>query len=166
MCGRFALESIPKQILDEFIITPPPISPRYNIAPTQKAPVVLDGHDGHPVIDEFRWGLIPSWAKDASAGVRAINARAEAIAEKPTFRDAFRKRRCLVPASGFYEWKRDGKTKTPYYFSSQKELVVFAGLWERWSGGAEVIRSFTIITTKANILMASIPLLTTVVPYG
>lgn len=156
MCGRFALQSIPKQILDEFVIIPPPILPRYNIAPTQKAPVVLVGHDDKPVMDELRWGLIPSWAKDASVGVRAINARAETIAEKPTFRDAFRKRRCLVPASGFYEWRRDGKTKTPYYFTSREEPVVFAGLWERWTDGAETIYSFTIITTEANGMMAPI----------
>ena len=156
MCGRFALQSIPKQVLDEFIIIPPPVLPRYNIAPTQKAPVVLVGHDGQPVMDELRWGLIPSWAKDVSAGVRAINARAETIAEKPTFRDAFRKRRCLVPASGFYEWRRDGKTKTPYYFTSRKDPIVFAGLWEQWTDGAETIHSFTIITTEANGLMAPI----------
>jgi putative SOS response-associated peptidase YedK len=142
--------------LDEFVIVPSPVLPRYNIAPTQKAPVVLVGRDGRPMMDELRWGLIPYWDKDASVGVRAINARAETIAEKPTFRDAFRKRRCLVPASGFYEWKRDGKTKTPYYFTSWGEPVVFAGLWERWSGGADVIHSFTIITIEANSLIAPI----------
>lgn len=156
MCGRFALQSVPKQILDEFVIIPPPILPRYNIAPTQKAPVVFTGGNGKPIMDELRWGLIPSWAKDVSTSVRAINARAETIAEKPTFRDAFKKRRCLVPATGFYEWKREGKTKTPYYFTSRSRALVFAGLWERWTDGDVSILSFTIITTEANSLMAPI----------
>jgi putative SOS response-associated peptidase YedK len=155
MCGRFALQSIPKPVLDEFVIIPPPVKPRYNIAPTQPVPVVLAGHDGKPVMAELRWGLIPPWAKDISVGVRAINARAETVAEKPAFRDAFGKRRCLVPASGFYEWKREGKTRTPYYFTSRNGPIVFAGLWERWDGG-EIIRSFAIITTEANGLMSPI----------
>lgn len=156
MCGRFALSSIPKSIFDEFVIVPPPVRARYNIAPTQHAPVVLQDSGHSPALENLYWGLIPSWAKDKSGGVRAINARAETVAEKPAFRDAFRHRRCLIPATGFYEWKREGRIRTPYYFTSDSKPLVIAGLWECWRGDEGTVRSFTIITTGANGTMAAI----------
>lgn len=157
MCGRFTLFADPT-VVAAFVQTPEPTlfdwEPRWNIAPTQ--PVVacrLDAHHGRELA-QMRWGLIPSWATDLSAGVKAINARAETVAEKPFFRSAFGKRRCLIPASGFYEWAKKGKAKQPYFIHPrQGELFAFAGLWETWSKSGSPVESCTIITTDANETM-------------
>ena len=141
MCGRFTLTS-PASKLVEFFSTLKPefeIEPRYNIAPTQMTPAILnDG--GVRILRMMRWGLVPSWAKDISDGARMINARAETVASKPAFRKAFEKRRCLIPADGFFEWKRSGKEKQPYLIRMRDEApFAFAGVWERWDdseGGA------------------------------
>jgi putative SOS response-associated peptidase YedK len=134
------------------------MSPRYNIAPTQ--PVAVIPNDGKRAIDFFTWGLIPSWAKDPSIGSRLINARSETLAEKPSFRSAYRRRRCLILADGFYEWQaREGtKTKVPYYIRLESgDPFGFAGLWEQWFApdGSEV-KSCTIVTTEPNELVGKI----------
>jgi putative SOS response-associated peptidase YedK len=136
---------------------PSDLAPRYNIASTRQIAAVRnrpDGEDREFVL--LRWGLIPSWAKDPSIGARMINARAETAPEKPAFRSAFRRRRCLVPASGFYEWQKQGRVKQPYYISlRERKPMAIAGLWERWEGteGAP-IESCTLLTTDANDLIA------------
>jgi putative SOS response-associated peptidase YedK len=127
--------------------------PRYNIAPTQSIAVVRQSTDRQaPVLELRRWGLIPPWAKDAAIGSRMINARVETAAEKPAFRAAFRRRRCLVPADGFYEWKPHPKRRTPHYIHLEAGRVFgLAGLFERWKSPAgEVVESCTLLTTAAN----------------
>jgi putative SOS response-associated peptidase YedK len=156
MCGRFALFA-DRSTVASFVQAPEPTfdwDARYNIAPTQSVIACrLSGNDRELV--RFRWGLIPSWAKDPSAGVKAINARAETLTEKPFFRTAFQKRRCLIPASGYFEWKTTGKKKQPF-FIHQGELVAFAGLWELWAKGDEPIFACTIITTAADETMLAL----------
>lgn len=136
-----------------------PIEKRYNVAPTQTAPVVRI-KEGARRLDMLRWGLIPSWSKDIKIGYKLLNARAESLGEKPSFRSAYRSRRCLIPASGFYEWKQNegSKIKQPYYITgSSTEILVFAGLWEEWrSPQGEVIESYTIITTDTNDLLKTL----------
>lgn len=122
--------------------------PQYNIAPTQKAPVVAVGEEGAEM-KALRWGLVPSWAKDEKIGARAINARAESVQDKPMFRAAFKQRRCLVPASGYFEWRVEAGGKQPYFIrQGDGELLMFAGLWEAWrpSDAGEWLRTFAIIT--------------------
>eukprot|EP00913_Durusdinium_trenchii_P019515 g18345.t1 len=133
------------------------LRPRYNIAPTQTAAIVRPADEGREVAFA-RWGLIPSWAKDIKIGYRMINARGETVAEKPSFRAAFKRRRCLVPASGYYEWKKlSAKTKQPYHIHRDDDgLIAFAGLWERWDAGDAPLESFTIITTAAGGALADI----------
>jgi putative SOS response-associated peptidase YedK len=159
MCGRYTLIRL-ADFTDMFPwIRPPDEAPpqRYNIAPTQ-AVAVVPNTPAHQV-DFFHWGFIPYWAKDASIGNRMINARVETVATKPIFRTALRRRRCAIPASGFYEWKKNSDgTKTPMYIRMKSgKPFAFAGLWERWNSpdGSEV-RSCTIITAKPNALMRSI----------
>ncbi len=134
--------------------------PRYNVAPTQEVVAVLSDGDspGHNRAEMMRWGLIPFWAKDSKIGARMINARAETVAEKPAFRNALKKRRCLILANGFYEWKKEEKGKTPMYIVSRdKAPFAMAGLYETWkSPEDEIVRSCTIITTSANSLMEQI----------
>jgi putative SOS response-associated peptidase YedK len=160
MCGRYTLHSKVSDLqrLLGSVAVPADLEERYNIAPTQAVPVVPN--DGSERIEFFRWGLIPAWAKDASIGSRMINARAETVAEKPSFRTAFKKRRCLVPADGFYEWRKeaDGKTKTPVHLRMRSgEPFAFAGLWESWTGpDGQELRTFTIITTTPNELAATV----------
>lgn len=158
MCGRFTLWVDLEQLARAFpwIDLPPELetlAPRYNIAPTQ--PVAVVPNTGDNRLDFFVWGLIPSWAKDPSIGSRMINARSETLAEKPSFRSAYKRRRCLVLADGFYEWQKGpGGSKLPYYIRMKSgEPFAFAGLWERWSSpyGDEVL-SCTIITTEPNEL--------------
>ncbi|MCG3206849.1 MAG: putative SOS response-associated peptidase YedK [Anaerolineae bacterium] len=159
MCGRFTLTQNSQQLAESFQQFAPPadFSPRYNIAPTQ--PVAVVANDGRQQIDFFVWGLIPSWAKEPSIGNKLINARAETLAEKPSFRSAYRRRRCLILADGFFEWRKNpDNSKTPLYIQLEgQEPFAFAGLWEQWHSpqGDEVL-SCTIITTEPNALMAKI----------
>lgn len=156
MCGRFTNRAQPEQIKTEFKVgkkNPDLYQARYNIAPSQLIDAVLAAENGR-ILSELKWGLVPSWAKDADIGNRMINARAETLAEKPSFRDAFKKRRCLIPASGFYEWRKKGAgAKQPFYFYlPDKEVFGFAGLWEEWldKESGELLETCTIITTEAN----------------
>jgi putative SOS response-associated peptidase YedK len=160
MCGRFTLAVPAAEIADLFEVDARlNLRPRYNIAPTQQAPVVRAKKDEGRELALLRWGLIPAWAKDPAIGNRMINARAESVAEKPAFRAAFKARRCLVPADGFYEWQKAGKGKQPFYIRRKdKQPFAFAGLYERWQNRAEgeILDTFTIITTEPNVLMAPI----------
>ncbi len=160
MCGRFTLTADTKQIQDAIpgIIVPQDIPPRWNVSPQQ--PIAVVPNDGKNTLDFFLWGLIPSWAKDPEIGNRMINARAETLTEKPAFRAAFRRRRCLVLADGFYEWRQvpGSKRKIPMYIKlASGKPFAFAGLWEVWhSPDGSVIPSATIITTHPNALMEPI----------
>lgn len=133
------------------------LSSNYNVAPSQDVPILRDNPEtGEREFAFARWGLIPSWAKDAKFGYHTINARAETVAEKPSFRAAYRKRRCLVPSSGFYEWKQDGARKQPYLIEMKdKKPMAFAGLWETWRDPQDesIVQSCTIIVTDANAFM-------------
>jgi putative SOS response-associated peptidase YedK len=152
MCGRFAQRSDPQRLAKEFkVVEVPQVEARYNIAPTQEILAVRELADGREMTF-FKWGLVPSWAKDTSMGARLINARSETVTEKPAFREAFKKRRCVIPADGFYEWQRTGGKKQPFFFYLRDERPFgFAGLWERWEGqGGQVINSCTILTTTSN----------------
>lgn len=157
MCGRYSFTQVTEAIADKFQVKEvPEISPRYNIAPTQQiATVLVDSESSERQLKMLRWGLIPSWAKDAKMGAKLINARAETVAEKPAFRAAFKKRRCLILADGFYEWQTQNGEKQPFYFRLENgEPFAFAGLWEHWEKGeGEPIESCTILTTEANELM-------------
>jgi putative SOS response-associated peptidase YedK len=159
MCGRYTLFKLDR-LLANFPARPPAsgVSPRYNIAPSQ--PVLAVGNDRPDVFDYYQWGLIPSWAKDSAIGNRMINARVETLAEKPAFRNALRRRRCLVPADGFYEWKAgaDGRTKTPMHIRLRSgEPFAFAGLWEAWRApDGSTIPSCTLVTGQPNELVAPI----------
>lgn len=159
MCGRYVLSTRPEVLsahfgLDEYCDYPP----RWNIPPGTDIPVIRHSPQGKRVLELLRWGLVPHWAKDAGMGQRLINARAETVAEKPAFRDAFRRRRCLIPADGFYEWKAVDKGKQPYYISLRSgEPMALGGLWESWRGAdGSVLRTCAIVTTGPNGLMASI----------
>jgi len=158
MCGRFTLAT-PPQIVAEFFELPavPDLQPRYNIAPTQGVPaVVVTLNEPERRLQLFRWGLIPASADDPSIGNRMINARAETAAEKPAFREAFRRRRCLVIADGFYEWQKLPKRKQPFYVRMRDaKPFAFAGLWDCWRKGDEPIRSCTLLTCPPNELVAS-----------
>jgi putative SOS response-associated peptidase YedK len=160
MCGRLVQQLSSERIADLFGAKQLEldVGGHYNVAPTQMVSVVLE-QDGQWVVSRLRWGLIPPWAPDVSIGSRMINARAETVAEKPAFKSAFRRRRCIVPADSFYEWKRTGTTKTPYVIERQdKQPLAFAGLWEVWrpKSSDAAVRSFTIITTEANQLVSAI----------
>ena len=152
MCGRFGQKASSAELAAAFEAAwrcEEPRLPRFNIAPTQHAPVLLSDA-GRRVLDVFRWGLIPSWAKDAKIGNKMINARAEGVAEKPAYRAAFQRRRCLVPASGFYEWKKAGGARVPHWIhAADGEPLTFAGLWEIWRPEKDVepVVTFTILTT-------------------
>lgn len=161
MCGRYLLTSPVESMRTLFdVLERPNLQPRFNIAPTQDIAAVRRGEEGARHLVLLRWGLIPHWAKEASIGARMINARAESVAEKPAFRSAFRHRRCLIPADGFYEWQARGKgPKQPYVITLAEDgLMAFAGLWESWrdpESGVEV-ESATIITTDANAGLSAI----------
>ena len=155
MCGRFAQKSPAKKIRKQFKVEDvPPLVERYNVAPTQSVLVVREAPDGREAT-LLRWGLVPRWAKDPAVGNRLINARAETVAEKPSFREAFARRRCLVPLDGFYEWSRRGERKRPFYFHLRDgEPFAVAGLWEAWEGEGGVLETCTLLTTGANELLA------------
>lgn len=161
MCGRYTIAKQLQFLEERFDISAlDPISlPRYNIAPGQAVPAIIDMGEG-PQLRMMRWGLVPSWAKDPLIGNRMINARAETVATKPSFRTPLQRRRCLVPADSFYEWSvgPDGRSKTPFRILLQSgELFAFAGLWDRWQKDEQDhLESCTIITTEANRFMAPI----------
>lgn len=154
MCGRYALYADGEQLAWRFgVPVPHPVAPRYNIAPSQ--PILALRHNPDTNTREwthFVWGLVPAWAQDPSIGNRMINARAETLREKPAFRNAYRYRRCIVPVSGFYEWKKTGRTKQPYFVRAADNLPMgLAGLWEVWrSPDGSELHTCTIITTDAN----------------
>lgn len=157
MCGRYSFAIEDALILERFglRVRTAIYKARYNCTPTQNLAVIVN--TAPDALQFFRWGLIPSWAKESSMGNKLINARAETLTEKPSFRNAFRNRRCLVPVTGFFEWKRD-TGKTPYHIRLKSgEPFCFAGLWDKWiNPGGEAIHSFTIITTTPNELMENI----------
>ena len=152
MCGRFTLTANSESIQLAFALESADSwsSPRYNIAPTQQVAVITDRQPRS--LSMFKWGLVPSWAKDPKIGSRMINARAETAHEKPSFRSAFRRRRCLIPADGYYEWLRQGKRKTPMYIQhAQRNIFAFAGLWESWKDPqGDWLNTCTILTAEAN----------------
>lgn len=166
MCGRFVLTTPAEALRQAFgFVEQPNLEPRYNIAPTQDVPVIRQRRNpaGERTIQMLRWGLVPPWAASLAGGARMINARAETITEKPAFRAAFLRRRCLIPADGFYEWRPGDAKKQPYRIAARDGApLAFAGLWERWSppregNGAAVpshVDSFTIVTTAANRALA------------
>jgi putative SOS response-associated peptidase YedK len=163
MCGRYTLITDIGRIAESFGVAPSlQAQPRYNIAPTQDIVAILNNggaqNDEDAQMQLLRWGLIPAWAKDETIGSRMINARAETLAEKPSFRNLLRGRRCLVVADGFYEWRTEGKNKTPMYITLQDgQPFAFAGLWDLWkSSDGRQVQSCTIVTTEPNELMASI----------
>ena len=163
MCGRYTHRLTWPEIVALYGLTesagpPPGLEPRYNIAPTQPAPVLRLGKNGREVV-LMRWGLVPGWAKDPSIGNRLINARSESAAEKPSFRGAMRARRCLVPASGFYEWQKLGKAKQPWWVGMAGGAPFsMAGLWESWRDpvAGDRLKTITILTTAANAMLAPI----------
>ena len=158
MCGRFTLYHRIDDIAERFgvEVVAEDRAPSYNIAPTQQ--VLAVSGDGERTLGAYRWGLVPFWAKDPTIGNRMINARAETVAEKPAYKHAFRRRRCLVPADGFYEWKNEGGRRTPMHIRFRDaRLFAFAGLWEEWaSPDGEPLRTCTLITVDPNPLVAPI----------
>lgn len=159
MCGRYSLTTSPEALRRLFnFTTTPNFEARYNVAPTQAAPVVRASEDDGRTLTMLRWGLIPSWAKEASIGSKMINARAETAAEKPSFRAAFKARRCLVPSDGFYEWRTEDGKKQPFRIGMKGgDPFAFAGLWESWTApddagdlAGQIVETFTILTTDAN----------------
>jgi putative SOS response-associated peptidase YedK len=161
MCGRYSITTSVESLRQLFKFTSPGLNlqPRWNVAPTQDAPVVRLGRDGQRELKMLRWGLVPYWSKDISGGARMINARGETVAEKPAFREAFTARRCLVPVDGFYEWETlgDQPSKQPLLFrTADGQPFAFAGLWERWRPreGGTPVETFTIVNTAANAIMA------------
>lgn len=159
MCGRYAMVLVGggalqrRFSLDELPGDP---QPRFNVAPTQTLPVITRNSPNR--VEMMRWGLIPSWAKDAAIGSKMINARAETVAEKPAFRRPLRTQRCLVPATGFFEWKRGGDGTSPYFiYLPDEPLFAFAGLYDAWRDpDGQMVKTYTILTTEPNDLMASI----------
>lgn len=162
MCGRYGSEISPEQLslmLDVPLAQTQTVGPRYNIAPTQLAPVVRLDSDGTRELTMLRWGLVPAWAQDASRAARLINARSETVEDKPSYRDAYGARRCLVPADGFYEWRRAGRARFPIHFQRSGALpFAFAGLWESWTSSTHEppLETFTVLTTQANPLVARV----------
>jgi putative SOS response-associated peptidase YedK len=157
MCGRFAFYSPSEAAVALFgVSTSVEIEPRFNIAPTQFIAAIRNEEDKQRELVMLRWGLVPFWAKDPSIGNRMINARAETVAEKPAYRAAYRHRRCVVLADGFYEWRREGDSKTPYFISlASGGPFALAGLWENWTDkvSGDALQTTTLITTAANEFM-------------
>jgi putative SOS response-associated peptidase YedK len=159
MCARFTIRAPAPKIAEAFgVALPFDIQPRYNVAPTQDVLAIRLGQDGRREAARLRWGLVPAWAQDVKIGNRLMNARAETIAEKPSFRSAFKaRRRCLIVADGFYEWRMEGKNKQPFHVRRPAgELFAFAGLWERWDGADTPVESCTILTTGANAMLSEL----------
>jgi putative SOS response-associated peptidase YedK len=174
VCGRFALSTSPTAIADHFgLDETPELVARFNVAPGQSiATISRSGEERRSILSWRRWGLVPSWAKDQKIGNRLINARAETAAEKPSFRSALRRRRCLVPADGFYEWAGTKGSKQPYLIGLEgRALFAFAGLWERWTDpGGETLESCTVLTTEATEQLSALhdrmPVIVDPVDYG
>ena len=160
MCGRFAFYSPSEATAALFgVDSVTAVEPRHNIAPTQFIAAIRRDEEKHNQLIMLRWGLVPSWAKDPSIGNRMINARAETIAEKPSFRTAYRKRRCLILADGFYEWHTENEVKIPYFISLKNgSSFAFAGLWEHWQSKTtdESLQTTTIVTTAANDFLSQL----------
>ncbi|OGC91526.1 MAG: hypothetical protein A2142_03765 [candidate division Zixibacteria bacterium RBG_16_48_11] len=161
MCGRFTLTMLIAELEKRFFIDEimASIQPRYNIAPTQNVAVIIKKENPGRVLTDMRWGLIPAWADDPKIGSRMINARVETVAEKPSFKRLLGQKRCLIPADSFYEWKKNGKSKTPIRIMLKDEKpFAFAGLWEKWTDPKTKteIHSCTIITCQANSFMKPI----------
>lgn len=159
MCGRFVLTASKAELMLHFkLIECPDLAPNYNLCPMESVPVIRQRPNGDRVAHLLQWGLVPNWSKDPAIANKLFMARAETITEKPSFKAAFRKRRCVIPANGFYEWQQRSGGKQPYYVRSQSESVLsFAGVWERWtSPEGEVVDSFALITTSANAAMEAI----------
>ncbi|MBX6321377.1 MAG: SOS response-associated peptidase [Rhodospirillaceae bacterium] len=160
MCGRYSITTAPEALrrLFRFLNPVPNLPPRYNLAPTQDAPVVRLDRQGRRELGLLRWGLVPYWSKGPKHGYSMINARAETVAAKASFRGALERRRCLVPADGFFEWRREGRRRQPHYITLKSgQPFAFAGLWDRWKGPeGERVESFTIIVTDANAAVAPI----------
>lgn len=157
MCARYSIGFTEKQVRDLFNLDPEePVELRYNVAPTQDVPAVIEGREDHKRhFESFKWGLVPYWADDLKIAQKLINARSETLFERPSFREAARKRRCLIPAAGFYEWRTEGKKKQPYFFRLKSGApMAFAGLYEtkRLEGDAR-LRTCTIVTTDPNDLV-------------
>ncbi len=158
MCGRFAMQETNEEIIERFeveeslFVSPP----RYNIAPSQIVAIILD--NGTRYMAGLKWGLVPSWSKDIKIGNKLINARAETLSEKPSFRNAFKRQRCIIPASGFFEWKKEGDQRIPTYIRlKNQKLFAMAGLWEKWQNSdGSILQTFTIITVSPNRFMESI----------
>jgi putative SOS response-associated peptidase YedK len=159
MCGRYTLATPAGRLAEQFGIAGSSVElpPSYNVAPTQGVAAVVE-EGGQRRLEVLRWGLIPPWADDPQIGSRMINARSETAPGKPSFRRAFRERRCLIPADGFYEWRRTNGAKQPYFIHMEGGgPFAFAGLWESWSKGGEgEVRTCTILTTEANTLVGEI----------
>ena len=160
MCGRYELHSNPAAIALAFgLAHPPSVRPRYNVAPMQEVPIVRVSASGAREFVAVRWGLVPRWAKDPAIGSKMINARGETVATKPSFRTAFRRHRCLIPANGFYEWMpaADGRKQPVLIAMKDGSVFAFAGLYERWlTGDGEPLDSCTILTTDANDLLRAV----------
>lgn len=158
MCGRFQLSVKGKHISERFNVEvfDEMYSPNFNCTPSQKLSVITNLEPEK--LNYFKWGLVPFWSKDPNIGFKLINARAESIEEKPAFKTAFSKRRCLIPANGFYEWKKQGKQKIPYrIFLKTEEIFAIAGIWETWNDAeGKALQTFSIITTASNSIMKDI----------
>jgi putative SOS response-associated peptidase YedK len=156
MCGRFTIRTLASDIARQFgLLTVDELRPRFNVAPTQNVVAIREREApaGRELV-ELRWGLVPTWADDPSIGSRMINARSETVATKPAYRDAYRQRRCLIPADGFYEWDGYGRNKQPFFIYLRNETpFAFAGLWESWSRGSLRMETCTIVTIAANDLL-------------
>lgn len=161
MCGRFVLYSSDSEIAQHFSLAVPiaaqHLAPRYNIAPSQDIPVITEDDRGRCLF-LAQWGLVPSWSKEPKLPYSTINAKAETVAAKPAFRSAFKHRRCLIPANGFYEWRIMAQGKQPYYIQRKDQgLFAFAGVWERWDGNdGQTLTTCCLITTTANAIMQPI----------
>ena len=162
MCGRITQKLDLETLFTLYRLSPrtpaPDLAPRYNGCPTQDFAAVRRVGEGEaPAVTKLRWGLVPRWAKDSRVGLRMINARSETVHEKPAFRSAFRRRRCVIPASGWFEWRREGGEKQPYWIRpANAETFSIAGLWERWEGGEHPLETFTVLTTAASPALADI----------
>ena len=159
MCGRFVLKAPPSELVNRFGLDEcADYGARFNIPPGTDIPVIRQSPEGRRVLHLLRWGLVPHWAKDPVIGAKLNNARGESVTEKPSFRDAFKRRRCLVPANGFYEWKAEGKLKQPYYITPKDgQPMAMGGLWESWkTPDGSILRTVCIITVGPNVVMEPI----------